>query len=67
MSEQLAARLRRFAEVEARGRSPLYEEFALGVVADTATLQFLVTLPEEKRQLNLLFAALRHVCGTPRD
>ena len=65
MSEQLAARFRRFAEVEARGHSPLYEEFALGVAADTATLQFLLTLPEEKRQPNLLFAALRHVCGSP--
>ncbi len=28
---------------------------------------FLATLPDEKRQPNLLFAALRHVCGTPRD
>lgn len=67
MSEQLAARFTRFAEVEARGHSPLYEEFALGVAADTVTRQFLLTLPEDKRQPNLLFAALRHVCGTPRD
>ena len=67
MSEQLAARYRRFAEVEAHGRSPLYEAFALGVAADAFALEFLAALPDEKRQPNLLFAALRHVCGTPRD
>ena len=67
MSEQIAARYRRFAEVEAHGRSPLYEAFALGVAGDTFALEFLAALPDEKRQPNLLFAALRHVCGTPRD
>ena len=67
MSEQLAARYRRFAEVEAHGRSPLYEALALGVAADAFALEFLATLPDEKRQPNLLFAALRHVGGTPRD
>jgi hypothetical protein len=67
VSEQLAARYRRFAEVEAHGRSPLYEALALGVAADAFALQFLATLPDEKRQPNLLFAALRHVGGTPRD
>ena len=67
VSEQLAARYRRFADVEAHDRSPLYEAFAVGVAADAFTLEFLATLPDEKRQPNLLFAALRHVCGTPRD
>ena len=67
MSEQLAARYRRFAEVEAHGRSPLYEALALGVAADGFALEFLATLPDEKRQPNLLFAALRHAGGTPRD
>src|SRR6476659_1828719 len=67
VSEQIAARYRRFAEVEAHGRSPLYEAFALGVAGDTFALDFLAALPDEKRQPNLLFAALRHVCGTPRD
>jgi hypothetical protein len=67
VSEQLAARYRRFAELEARGRSPLYEVFALGVAADPFVLEFLAALPDHKRQPNLLFAALRHACGTPRD
>ena len=67
MSEQIAAQDRRFAEVEAHGRSPLYEALALGVAADAFALEFLATLPDEKRQPNLLFAALRHVGGTPRD
>jgi hypothetical protein len=67
VSEQIATRYRRFAEVEAHDRSPLYEAFALGVAADAFALEFLATLPDEKRQPNLLFAALRHVAGTPHD
>ncbi len=67
VSEQIAARFRRFAEVEARGRSPLYEACAVGVAGDTFALEFLAVLPDGKQQPNLLFAALRHVCGTPRD
>jgi hypothetical protein len=53
--------------VEARGRSPLYDACALGVASDASTLEFLAALPGDKQQPNLLFAALRHVCGTPRD
>jgi hypothetical protein len=67
LTEQIAARFRRFAEVEAHGSSPLYEAFALGVAADASALGFIAALPEAKRQPNLLFAALRHVCGTPTD
>jgi hypothetical protein len=59
----LAAVYRRFAEQEAAGRSPLYEWLALGVAEDADALAFLVTLPEAKRQPNLLFAAVRLVCG----
>ena len=58
MSEQLAARYRRFAAVEAHGRSPIYEALAPGVAADAFALEFLATLPDEKRQPNLLFAAI---------
>jgi hypothetical protein len=66
-TEQLAARYQRFAEVEARGSSPLYEALALGVASDTFALEFLAALPKPKRQPNLLFAAVRHVCGMPVD
>jgi hypothetical protein len=67
LTEQIAARFRRFAEVEAHGSSPLYETFAWGVAADASALEFLAALPEAKRQPNLLFATLRHVCGVPND
>lgn len=67
LARQIAARYIRFAENEARGRSPLYEELALGVARDLSALEFLAELPYTKQQPNLLFAALRYVCGTPRD
>ena len=67
MSERIAAQYRRFAEVEACGRSPLYEAIALGVAQDAFALGFLASLPEHKRQPNLLLAALRHVAGTVDD
>jgi hypothetical protein len=67
MTSGIAERYRRFAEDEAKGRSPLYETLARGVAGDSFALSFLAALPQEKRQPNLLFAALRHVCGTPRD
>lgn len=53
----------RFASHEAHGRSPLYEEIARGVSADTDVLRFLESLPLEKQQPNLLFAAVRHLLG----
>lgn len=63
----LAARYIRFAEEEAHGRSPLYEALAYGVADDPEVLGFLLRLPEEKQQPNLLFAAVRHVFGVPAD
>jgi len=54
----------RFAEAEARGWSPTYEQWALGVVADAGLLALLDGLPAPKRQPNLLFAAARYV-GIP--
>jgi hypothetical protein len=62
---RLSAAYRRFAEDEARGKSPLYEELARGVAADDAILDLLLSLPRLKRQPNLLFAAARHLLGTP--
>jgi hypothetical protein len=64
---ETAAMYLRFADEEARGRSPLYEELTQGVAADQEIIEFLLTLPREKRQPNLLLAALRHVCGIPAD
>src|SRR5438270_449324 len=64
---RLSAAYRRFAADEARGRSPLYEALARGVAGDDELLDFLLTLPRQKRQPNLLFAAARSLVGTPPD
>jgi hypothetical protein len=64
---QLRERYRRFAEDEARGISPLYEALAHAVAGDEALLGFISSLPEAKRQPNLVFAAVRHLYGTPAD
>jgi hypothetical protein len=61
-----AENYRAFAE-EARGRSPAYESLAASVAEDTGILRFLATLPPQKRQPNLLFAAARYLLGTPAD
>lgn len=60
-----AEEYRHFAVMEARGRSPLYEELALGVADDPVLTGLLADLPPAKRQPNLLFAAARQVAGTP--
>jgi hypothetical protein len=60
---ETASTYRRFAAVEARTRSPLYEEFATGVAGDPDLLAFLDALPPEKRQPNLLFASVRYLTG----
>ena len=62
--DAIAGRYRRFAEHEARGRSPLYAELTLGVAGDAGTLEFLAGLGRAKQQPNLFLAAVRHVCGT---
>jgi hypothetical protein len=68
MSEPEAARIAgaylRFAETEAHGRSPLYEALSRGVSDDREVITFLLTLPREKRQPNLLLAAARALFGT---
>jgi hypothetical protein len=58
---------RGFADREARDVSPLYEEFALGVAKDADVLSFLATLPEAKRQPNLLFGAVKYLTGVMSD
>ena len=66
-SSDVATHYVRFADEEARGRSPIYEQLARGVAGDPQAIDFLLTLPPEKRQPNLLFAAFRHRFGTPPD
>jgi hypothetical protein len=61
----LAERYRRFAEDEARGSSPLYQELANQVAASPAILAFLSAFPEPLQQPNLFLAALRLAAGTP--
>src|SRR6201996_3901228 len=63
MTEAIARRFRRFAEVEASGHSPLYETLCHGIATDPTILSFLASLPEAKQQPNLLLAAVRFVCG----
>jgi hypothetical protein len=64
VTDPIARQFRRFAETEAKGRSPLYESLARGVASDPEILGFLATLPMAKQQPNLLLAAVRYVCGT---
>lgn len=61
----LAETYRYFGDKDARGVSPLYQELAEGVAGDADVLDLLLDLPVDKRQPNLLFAAVRHVAGTP--
>jgi hypothetical protein len=63
----VAERYRRFAEREARGRSPLYERFALGVAGDRELLELLEQLPQAKQQPNLLLAAVLYLGGRQPD
>lgn len=52
---------------DARGRSPAYESLAAAVAGDAGVLRFLGSLPPEKRQPNLLFAAAWYILGGPAD
>jgi Uncharacterized protein conserved in bacteria (DUF2332) len=57
----------RFAEVEAAGRSPTYQRLAEGVAEDASLLDYLISLPPDKRQPNLLFAVARYLLDGPVD
>ena len=58
-----AGNYRRFAQLEARGRSSLYEQITASVADDAEVLAFLGSLPPAKRQPNLLLAAVRLLAG----
>lgn len=50
---------RGFAEIETKGQSAIYAEWANGVAGDSTVIAALDTLPLQKRQPNLIFAAAR--------
>ena len=56
---------RAFARREAHGRSAAYESLAESVAGNAAIVQFVASLPPDKRQPNLLFAAARYLLGVP--
>lgn len=64
-TKEISARYARFAKYDARGWSRPYERLARGVAGNAEVLAFLLSLPEEKRQPNLLFAAVRSLFGVP--
>src|SRR5260370_19255213 len=61
----IAENYREFARLEARGRSPHYEALAEAAADDPVVLRFAGSLPLEKHQPNLLFAAARYLLGAP--
>ena len=63
----VARTYRRFGRLEARGRSAAYEALAESVAGDAALVSFIASLPPEKRQPNLLFAAARYLLGAPPE
>ena len=65
--EQVRERYRHFAQYEAQGVSPLYEQFAWAVAESAPLLHFIAALPSAKQQPNLVFTAVRHLYGIPTD
>ncbi|MET8973414.1 DUF2332 domain-containing protein [Streptomyces hydrogenans] len=63
MASGTKARYQRFAAREARGHSPSYERLAGGVADDPGLLALIDGLPDERRQPNLLLAAVRFLDG----
>lgn len=63
--KRIADRYATFAADEARGSSEIYERLAQAVAGSPDVLEFLATLPAERRQPNLFLAAVRHLFGVP--
>lgn len=59
MENRTATVYRNFAEVEARGVSPIFFDWATSIADDEEILGLIGTLPPQKRQPNLVFAAAR--------
>jgi len=62
---RIAARYTAFATDEARDASAIYERLALATASSPVLLEFLATLPADRRQPNLFLAAIRHLHGVP--
>ena len=56
--DRLAAIMRRFADDELQGSSPLYERLARAAVADPTLLDPLLAAPKSQRRATLYFAAI---------
>ncbi|MEO7348526.1 MAG: DUF2332 domain-containing protein, partial [Terrimesophilobacter sp.] len=57
---------RLFGEIEARGQSALFEEWAIAIAEDPEVLALIEELPLQKRQPNLVFACAR-LLGAPES
>ncbi|MBX3116773.1 MAG: DUF2332 domain-containing protein [Cryobacterium sp.] len=66
MEKDTADWYRNFAEVECKGQSELFANWALGISGDRDVLDLIETLPLQKRQPNLIFAVSR-VLGAPLE
>ena len=64
MDVRLADSYRQFAEVEARGVSDIYFDWAHSIAEDISVVERISTLPRIKQQPNLVFAAARFL-GAP--
>lgn len=64
MDNRVSDFYRRFAELEARGSSAVYEEWAAAIAKDSEVVALIEQLPGMKIQLNLVFAASR-LLGAP--
>ncbi|WJL96786.1 DUF2332 domain-containing protein [Microbacterium sp. ET2] len=62
--DRIAAGYRRFADLEARGTSAIYEEWARAIADDPEILALLAELPRRKQQPHLIFACAR-LLGAP--
>jgi hypothetical protein len=65
--DEIAARYRSFAKLEAAGRSPLYARIAMAVAEDQEVVELLASMPPAKRQPNLLLAVVRYLYGSPSE
>lgn len=56
-----------FANFEARGLSPLYQELSEAIADSDEMIEFIASLPPDRQQPNLLLAAIRWECGLPAN